>query len=33
MLFYSSGRGFKDAAYTWDLFRAEVPIDKLQAVR
>ncbi len=33
VLFYSSGRGFKDAAYTWDLFRAEVPIDKLQAVR
>lgn len=31
VVFYSSGRGFKESAYTWDLCRAEVPASDLDA--
>jgi len=32
VLFYSSGRGFKEHAYTWDLQRCEVDVEILQTM-
>lgn len=33
VLFYGSGRGWKELAYTWDLQRSDLPLAELQRVR